>query len=228
MFDYIFENIPELKKEVEIKDKNWNPKLVNFATPWQRVDYVKWVFDACWIDVSKYWPEDEKTLREEIKKAWYFWEGIDVQATATMIDYLYKKVLRPNITWPAFVYNYPKTMQPLARQNDENPDIVEQFQVVINGWEIIKAYSELVDPKIQRENFDAQAEALERWDEEATSWDDDFVLAMEYAMPPQSGWWMWIERIFSLLTWQDNLRDVFLFPLMKTWRRWWEAEQEKN
>jgi lysine--tRNA ligase len=53
-------------------------------------------------------------------------------------------------------------MQPLARQNDENPDIVEQFQVVINGWEIIKAYSELVDPKIQRENFDAQAEALER------------------------------------------------------------------
>ena len=119
-------------------------------------------------------------------------------------------------------------MQPLARQNDENPDIVEQFQVVINGWEIIKAYSELVDPKIQRENFDAQAEALERWDEEATSWDDDFVLAMEYAMPPQSGWWMWIERIFSLLTWQDNLRDVFLFPLMKTWRRWWEAEQEKN
>ena len=225
MFDYIFENIPELKKEVEIKDKNWNPKLVNFATPWQRVDYVKWVFDACWIDVSKYWPEDEKTLREEIKKAWYFWEGIDVQATATMIDYLYKKVLRPNITWPAFVYNYPKTMQPLARQNDENPDIVEQFQVVINGWEIIKAYSELVDPKIQRENFDAQWEALERWDEEATSWDDDFVLAMEYAMPPQSGWWMWIERIFSLLTWQDNLRDVFLFPLMKSWKN--EETEEK-
>jgi lysine--tRNA ligase len=79
-----------------------------------------------------------------------------------MIDYLYKKVLRPNIVGPAFVYNYPKTMQPLARQNDENPSIVEQFQLVVNGWELVKAYSELVDPEIQKANFDAQAEALER------------------------------------------------------------------
>jgi lysyl-tRNA synthetase class 2 len=77
-----------------------------------------------------------------------------------MIDYLYKKVLRPGITGPAFVYNYPKTMQPLARGNDANPDIVEQWQLVINGWEVIKAYSELVDPKIQIFNFEAQGDAL--------------------------------------------------------------------
>ena len=173
-------------------------------------------------------PEDEAKLRQDIKNAGFTWEGIDVQATATMIDYLYKKVLRPNIVGPAFVYNYPKTMQPLARQNDENPSTVEQFQLVVNGWELVKAYSELVDPEIQKANFDAQAEALDRWDEEATSWDDDFVLAMEYWMPPQSGWGMWIERILSILTAQENLRDVFLFPLMKSWRRWWEAEQEKN
>jgi lysyl-tRNA synthetase class 2 len=79
----------------------------------------------------------------------------------TLIDYLFKKVLRPSIVCPAFVYNYPKTMQPLARQNDENPAIVEQFQLVVNGWEIIKAYSELVDPMIQKSNFDAQAKAKE-------------------------------------------------------------------
>ena len=118
-------------------------------------------------------------------------------------------------------------MQPLARQNDENPLIVEQFQLVANGWEIVKAYSELVDPEIQKANFDAQWDALDRWDEEATSWDDDFVLAMEYWMPPQSGWGMWIERILSILTAQENLRDVFLFPLMKSWRKW-DGEQEKN
>ena len=110
--------------------------------------------------------------------------------TATMIDYLYKKVLRPGITGPAFVYNYPKTMQPLARANDENPEIVEQWQLVINGWEVIKAYSELVDPKVQIENFEAQGDAIAKGDEEATSSDDDFVLAMEYGMPPQSGWGM--------------------------------------
>lgn len=117
-----------------------------------------------------------------------------------MIDYLYKKVLRPGIVGPAFIYNYPKTMQPLARQNDANPDIVEQWQLVINGWEVIKAYSELVDPKVQTENFEAQGDALAKGDEEATSSDDDFVLAMEYGMPPQSGWGMGVERILALLT----------------------------
>ena len=79
-----------------------------------------------------------------------------------MIDYLYKKVLRPRIVGPAFVYNYPKTMQPLARTSDTHPDIVEQWQLVINGWEVIKAYSELVDPKLQQENFDAQGDALSK------------------------------------------------------------------
>jgi len=93
---------------------------------------------------------------------------MDKMATPTLIDYLYKKVLRPSIVGPAFVYNYPKTMQPLARQNDENPSIVEQFQLVINGWEVNKAYSELVDPVIQKANFDAQAGVIEKGDEEAT------------------------------------------------------------
>ncbi len=216
MFDYLFENIPELSRKVMIKDKQGNEKQVDFSTPWERVDYIAGVKEKSGIDVSQYGPEDEEKLRKTIQDAGYTWEGIELQATATMIDYLYKKVLRPSIVGPAFVYNYPKTMQPLARQNDENPDIVEQWQLVVNGWEIIKAYSELVDPKIQQQNFEDQAEALEKWDEEATSSDDDFVLAMEYGMPPQSGWWMWIERLLALLTGQDNLRDVVLFPLMKT------------
>ena len=107
-------------------------------------------------------------------------------------------------------------MQPLARESDTNKDIVEQFQLVLNGWEVLKAYSELVDPQIQQEKFDEQSWAIEKWDEEATRWDDDFVLAMEYWMPPQSWWWMWVDRIVSLLTWQENLRDVVLFPLMKS------------
>jgi len=216
MFDYIFKNIPELSREIQVKDKHWVEKLVSFQTPWKRIDYIAWVKEKSGIDVSQYGPEDEEALREEIKKAGHSWEGIDKQVTATMIDYLYKKVLRPRIVGPAFVYNYPKTMQPLARQSDKNLDIVEQWQLVINGWEVIKAYSELVDPQIQRENFAAQGDALAKWDEEATSSDDDFVLAMEYGMPPQSGWGMGIERILALLTRQDNLRDVTLFPLMKS------------
>lgn len=215
MFDFIFKKIPELKKEVMVKDKQGVEKLVNFSTPWQRIDYVEWIKKVCWVDVSKYFIWDEKQLVADIKAAWVEFEWMDKMVVPTLIDYLFKKVLRPSIVGPAFVYNYPKTMQPLARQNDANPEIVEQFQVVVNGWEIVKAYSELVDPLVQKANFDAQAKAKEMWDEEATSWDDDFVYAMEYGMAPQSGWWMWIERVFSLLTGQDNLRDVVLFPLMK-------------
>lgn len=216
MFDYLFAKIPELKREVMVQDKQGNEKLVNFATPWQRIDYVEGIKEVCSIDVSKYFIWDEAKLIADIKAAWVEFEWMDKMVVPTLIDYLFKKVLRPSIVGPAFVYNYPKTMQPLARQNDENPSIVEQFQLVINGWEVIKAYSELVDPEVQRANFDAQAKAKEMWDEEATSSDEDFVLAMEYAMPPQSGWGMWIERILSLMTEQTNLRDVTLFPLMKS------------
>ena len=135
--------------------------------------------------------------------------------TPTLIDYLFKKVLRPKIVGPAFIYNYPVIMQPLARTSDADVNIVEQFQLLVNGWEICKAYSELVDPLIQQANFDKQAEAAEKGDDEATSGDNAFVEAMEYGMPPQSGFGMGLERILAILTEQDNLRDVVMFPLMK-------------
>ncbi len=215
MFDYIFNKL-DINKEVEIKDKDWNPRMVNFTTPWQRIDYIEWVKKASGLDVSTYKSWDEEKLIKDIKSKWIQFEWMDKMVVPTLIDYLYKKVLRPSITWPAFVYNYPKLMQPLARQSDMDENMVEQFQLVVNGWEVLKAYSELVDPKVQQDNFDAQSWAIEKWDEEATSGDDDFVLAMEYAMPCQSGWWMWIDRIVSLLTEQENLRDVVLFPLMKS------------
>lgn len=162
-----------------------------------------------------YGPEDEDVLRALILEKGHKRVGIEQQGTATMIDYLYKKVTRPQIVGPAFIYNYPKTMQPLARTSDNNPMIVEQFQAIVNGWEILKAYSELVDPLELQANFDAQGDALARGDEEATKSDDDFVLAMEYGMPPQSGRGMGIDRILAMLTQQDNIRDVIMFPLVK-------------
>ncbi len=225
MFDYIFDKL-KFNKEVSIKDKDWNARMVNFTTPWERIDYVAWVNKASGLDITSYKPGDEKKLIADIKAKWIQFEWMDKMVVPTLIDYLYKKVLRPSITGPAFVYNYPKLMQPLARQSDHDENIVEQFQVVVNGWEILKAYSELVDPKIQQENFDAQSGALELWDEEATSGDDDFVLAMEYGMPCQSGWGMWIDRIVSLLTEQENLRDVVLFPLMKSEKNNKEEKKE--
>ena len=158
-------------------------------------------------------------LRNDIKAKWITFEWIDDMWTTTLIDYLFKKVLRPSIIGPAFIYNYPVIMQPLARVSDKDPNIVEQFQLLVNGREICKAYSELVDPLFQQANFDKQAEAAAKWDDEATSGDDAFVEAMEYGMPPQSGFGMGLERILAILTQQENIRDVVMFPLMKP-RNW--------
>jgi len=214
MFDYLFDKL-WLPKILKVKDKEWIIRDVDFTTPWERIDYTKWILNASWIDITKYGMDDADKLRNDIKSKGIEFERMNIMWTTTLIDYLYKKVLRPKIIGPAFIYNYPVIMQPLARISDKDNNIVEQFQLLVNGWEMCKAYSELVDPLLQQENFDKQAEAAEKGDEEATAGDDDFVMAMEYWMPPQSGFGMGLERILAILTEQDNLRDVVMFPLMK-------------
>lgn len=121
MFDYIFQTIPQLSKIVPVADKNGVVHEVNFQTPRQRVDYVQQIQKDSGIDVSQYMPEDEEQLRADILAKGHTWIGIETQGTATMIDYLYKKVTRPKIIGPAFIVNYPATMQPLARKSDINP-----------------------------------------------------------------------------------------------------------
>jgi lysyl-tRNA synthetase class 2 len=154
---------------------------------WERIDYAERILADTGIDIRKYTIGGEPEMRQAISDIGVKIDGIDKMSLAVMIDYLYKKKTRPQIVGPAIIYNYPKFMQPLARTSDDNPDVVEQFQVIVNGWEIIKAYSELVDPIDQRERFEEQATAIEAGDEEATSADYEFVRAMEYGMPCQSG-----------------------------------------
>ena len=214
MFTYMFDTLG-LSKILNVKDKEGNIKEVDFTTPWKRIDFTKGIKEASGIDITKYGMDDADKLKADIKAKDIMFERMDNMGTTTLIDYLYKKVLRPTITGPAFIYNYPVIMQPLARASDNNTNIVEQFQLLVNGREICKAYSELVDPILQQENFDKQAEAAANGDEEATASDDDFVTAMEYGMPPQSGFWMGLERLLAIITEQDNIRDVVLFPLMK-------------
>ena len=93
--------------------------------------------------------------------------------------------------------------------------VVDRFQLIVNGWEILNAYSELIDPVDQQKRFDQQMKARQAGDKEAMQKDEEFVKAMEYGMPPTSGWGMGVERLVALLTQQPNLRDVFLFPLMR-------------
>lgn len=214
MMNTLFERLG-LEKTVQIKDRDGNIQDVDFGSKWERIDYMKRIQEVTGVDIAEYGPGDEEVFRDILRKQDIVIEGMEKMGLTTLIDYFYKKLVRPKIVGPAFLYNYPKYMQPLARASDEFPGTVEQFQVVVNGWEIIKAYSELVDPIDQRERFEEQARAAAAGDEEATSADYDFVHAMEYAMPPQSGLGFGIDRLLTLITGQENLRDSVLFPLVK-------------
>ncbi len=212
MFDYLFEtlNIPKMLK---VKDKEGVEREVDFTTPWKRIDYVEMVNGDTGLDILSY--TDVNNLRADLKKKKISIEGADEMSLATLTDVVYKKVSRPKLVNPTILYGYPKFLQPLARVNDDDPRLVDQFQLVVNGWEIVKAYSELVDPIDQRERFKEQLAAKELGDDEAMDVDENYLIAMEHGMPPISGWGLGIDRLAALLTEQENLRDVVLFPLMR-------------
>lgn len=199
--------------DVDILDRDGNPQKVNFKTPWPKHSMRDLIKQDCGIDINEH--EDAKTLLAEIKTKKINVEDAEKLGLGNLIDHLYKKVSRPKLVNPMFLINHPTELSPLARRNDENPKVTDRFQLVVNGWEIVNAYSELINPLQQAEAFNTQSEAKEKGDEEAHAKDDDFVLAMEHGFPPMAGWGMGIDRIVALLTQQDNLKDVVLFPLMK-------------
>jgi len=208
--------IKELQGTTKIKIPNRDGELVtvDFKPPWPRLTIHDAIKDSCGIDILKTKTVDD--LLKAMKKAKIKLDvPVDKLGRGNLIDQLYKKVSRPQIVQPTFLTQHPVDLSPLARLNDENPAIVDRFQLVVGGWEIVNAYSELIDPIDQAERFDQQSSAQEQGDTEAHRKDDDFVKALEYGCPPCSGWGMGVDRIVALLTQQTNLRDVVLFPLMK-------------
>ncbi len=200
--------------KAKIPDRDGKAVDVDFGGSWPRISMRELIKRDCGIDF-----EDHKTadaLRAAMKKANIQLE-VDVSklGRGNLIDQLYKKVSRPKIVAPTFITQHPIDLSPLARRNDENPNVTDRFQLVVGGWEIVNAYSELVDPIDQAGRFDDQAKAKSGGDADAHDKDDEFVIALEHGCPPCSGWGMGIDRIVALLTCQDNLRDVVLFPLMK-------------
>lgn len=140
----------------------------------------------------------------------------DLTSVTSAVDLIFKKKIRPYLIQPTILYDYPAYMIPLARRNDNDPRKIDMFQLVVNGWEVSKCYSELIDPEIQRETFTQQMIDKTNGDDEAMSIDEDFILAMEHGMPPMSGLGLGIDRVVSILTDEPTLRDVILFPQMKS------------
>lgn len=139
----------------------------------------------------------------------------EYKSLSQIIDFVYKKKIRENVTQPTIIYNYPAVLIPLARRNDEDARRIDVFQFVVMGTELCKAYSELVDPIVQRKAFEDQLKAKAQGDEETMDLDEGFMLAMEHGMPPISGLGCGLDRLLMLIYNQPSVRDVVLFPIMK-------------
>lgn len=134
---------------------------------------------------------------------------------AKAVDKLFGLFVEPHLTQPTFVIDYPTAISPLARQRDDNPALVERFELYISNFEIANAFSELTDPEEQRRRFELQQAERETGDDEAHPIDSDYVLALQYGLPPCGGLGIGIDRLVMLLTDAASIRDVILFPLLK-------------
>jgi lysyl-tRNA synthetase class 2 len=189
---------------------------IDFGGDWPRISFRDLLLRDCGVDIDAF-PTREALMAEIDRQGIRFETDVEIKnaGRGTLIDLLYKKVSRPKMINPQFVTHHPLDLSPLARKNDANPLVVDRFQLVVNGWEVVNAYSELVDPIDQAERFKEQAAARAQGDTEAMEVDNDFVTCMEYGMPPISGWGMGIDRMVALLTNASTLRDVVLFPLLR-------------
>jgi len=133
-----------------------------------------------------------------------------------ILNLFFEEFVEEHLVQPTFLMDHPVEISPLTKKKPENPEYVERFEFFMNGWEMANAYSELNDPIDQRERFKAQEEALAAGDEEANTTDEDFLNALEIGMPPTGGIGFGIDRMCMLLTDSPAIRDVLLFPTMKS------------
>ncbi|OGY53986.1 MAG: lysine--tRNA ligase [Candidatus Buchananbacteria bacterium RIFCSPLOWO2_01_FULL_45_31] len=212
MFSFILKKLFGGLK-LEIKDRAGLPVKIDFTPPWPRVSFAELLKKDCGLNIDEL--KTAEDLRQAIKAKNIKIEDLEKLGRGNLIDALYKAVSRDRIIQPTFLINHPLDLSPLARKNDKNPQIVDRFQLLVNTWEIVNAYSELVDPVDQKERLEVQAKAKAQGDQEAHGKDDEYIKALEHGCPPASGWGLGVDRLITLLTKQDNLRDAVLFPLLR-------------
>ncbi|MBQ7116770.1 MAG: lysine--tRNA ligase [Clostridia bacterium] len=190
----------------------YNGVEMDLGKPFERITMVDAVKKYTGIDFSEIKTDEEaKALAKE--------KGIEFEARhkkGDILNLFFEEFVEHHLIQPTFLMDHPVEISPLTKRKPENPDYVERFEFFMNGWEMANAYSELNDPIDQRERFKAQEELLRQGDEEANTTDEDFLCALEYGMAPTGGIGFGIDRMVMLLTDSAAIRDVLLFPTMKS------------
>ena len=140
----------------------------------------------------------------------------DGQPWAKLVDGLLSQTLEPTLIQPTILHDYPLELSPFAKRHPDDPGIVERFEAFAGGMEIANAFTELNDPDDQRERFRMAAADMEAGDDEAQPMDEDFLAALEHGMPPTGGLGLGIDRLVMLLTDRHSIREVVLFPAMRS------------
>ena len=185
---------------------------MDLGEPFERITMVDAVKKYAGVD----WNEVEtlEQARELAKE--HNLEFEERHKKGDILNLFFEEYVEEHLLQPTFVMDHPVEISPLTKKKPENPNYVERFEFFMNGWEMANAYSELNDPIDQRERFAAQEELLAQGDEEANTTDEDFLNALEIGMPPTGGIGFGIDRMCMLLTGAEAIRDVLLFPTMKS------------
>ena len=190
----------------------YNGIEMDWGKPFERITMVDAVKKYAGVDFNEI-PDTDAAKAIAKEKHVEFEEH---HTKGDILNLFFEEYVEEHLIQPTFVMDHPIEISPLTKKKPENPDYVERFELFMNGWEMCNAYSELNDPIDQRERFKAQEEQLAQGDEEANTTDEDFLNALDIGMPPTGGIGYGIDRLVMLLTDSPAIRDVLLFPTMKT------------
>jgi len=212
VMEMIEEMVSKISQQVLGTDQiKFGDSIINFKPPWRRLQLHEAVTEYSSIDFVQYPNAD--LLRAKMKKI-----GLEVDPQknwARLVDELLSTFVEPKLIQPTFLLDYPVSMSPLAKTKPGYERVVERFEAFAGGIEIANAFTELNDPIEQRQRFIQQQKERQIEDEEVETIDEDFLLALEYGMPPTGGLGIGIDRLVMLLTNQQSIREVILFPQLR-------------